>query len=256
MARFLILILVLNIQLCIGQTRLQDSLYAQFKTDVAVQTKGNGPLVMFDNDTKLSFCQLVKFSSIEQLIAYCDDSSAYIRSVMFCALVEKDTIGSSASRVFEKYKNDSTSFLTQSGCMVTSWKMNEFMRFAIGSHDTIKRPSIDEQLNTLLHGLPSIKFNNNCAKHNLLTRSCVKASDSLELTGMPFCKIASFAIVLQYNHEEEIRIASKGNRFSKQMKKAMLRMQPESAIYFSDVVILTPDNKMRTLGDFKFTVVE
>jgi hypothetical protein len=227
----------------------------QFKTDVQIQSKRNGPLVVFDKDTKLSFCQLVKFSSIEQLVAYCDDTSAYVRSAMFSALVDKDTNGSSALRVFEKYKNDSTIFWTLSGCILSSWKMNEFMQLILESRNTISKPTIDEQISALLYDLPSIRFNNNCANHNLLTWSCIKASDSLELTGMPFSKIVSFAIVLQYNTDKEIRIASTGNRFTKQMKKAMLRMQPESTIYISDVMILTPENKMRTLGDFKFTVV-
>jgi hypothetical protein len=239
--------MILKTQISFGQNSFQDSLFNKFRKDIELEQKENSGLILIEYETKISFYSLLAYSTVENLIKYTNDTSAYIRANVYLGLLERDVKQPVLKNILDLHKNDSAKFISKGGCVKTSWRVNELMKFALVNKSKNKSKNINykERIQQLESQKP-IELLLRHISHNIIEKDQLLKSDSLTFSDSNI-KIKSFSI---YLNEQEFQ--SRNNYLTEEMKSSIKMSKSGDKIYFENIKVIWNDNIVRQMASSSF----
>jgi hypothetical protein len=249
MKKFINFILIFIVQYCNGQTYNIDSLFNKFKEEIQFEQKYHAGCIVWDDETKLAFYQLMAVCPVDTLIKYTNDSNPAIRAQVFSELAYIGDDDSTLITIKNKHVNDTVRVSIWPFDTTVIEYMNMFLRFR--SDSTIKRNHIDykkriqkikEEPRFIIKGL----------QHKRISKDDLLNVDSLICSEKDY-KIVSFSLITN-NGIELISFESSSNVLSSEMKKGIMELITGNKIYIEDIKAVGIDGSHRILSQQSFFI--
>jgi paraquat-inducible protein B len=105
-------------QNALGQVNKTDSLFDVFKQNIEFERKENNGIIIWDDETKLSYLYIIQNCSNETLKKYTNDLDAAVRYYMFTGLTFKAIDSNELKTLLLSHLNDTAKFSFASSCTV------------------------------------------------------------------------------------------------------------------------------------------
>jgi hypothetical protein len=246
MAKYLGLIfLLLKLHSCYSQKNVTDSLFWQFKNDINIELNAYSGIIKFDNETKISYYELLKNTSINDLIKYTNDSNAAIRFKIFVGLIDKKTSAIILNKIVEAHKNDSAKTLlkeiyhfSENPITVYESMLWEMRRLPRIRHT----PKDFQQFIDQIREFKCVRLNIDGVHHHLVTKNKLLKAESIAFFCDTIFKHVGFSIFV-----DDMEFKSKNNKLTPAMKKVIQKAPSGTEFYFTDFKVIGPDKKTRIL---------
>ncbi|MBK8808782.1 MAG: hypothetical protein IPO21_19950 [Bacteroidales bacterium] len=192
--RYLLPIIMFLTQNCLSQELNVDSLFLEFKKNIQIEQQENAGVIRFDDETRITYYQLLNYSKIENLFSYTNDTNAAIRSYIFAGLVQKNVDSSIIKNILIKHINDTSKFSVMITDVKISWKVNEYMQNRVKTKAENKQKDIDfiKEIDRIKS---KIQININGVSHGMIDKEALLKLDSLVCTDEKI-KIFSFTLII------------------------------------------------------------
>src|SRR5437868_1816197 len=218
-AGILTLCLTLQSLICCGQNLNLDSLFNNYRNLIQLQRRGYGDPLINDDETRISYYLVAMNSSIDDLVAYTNDSDPYIRAQMFIALVRKKPNAQVLEKILEDHKNDTVSFPAGGADVFFTWKVKEYMETVMRLGSTM--PEIDyEKAITYVRARAKKEIEIEGMNRYTVAKDSLLQMDSLKLTVSGYT-IRSFDLYV-----DTLEFRSSNNVLTAEMKMAITRSPP------------------------------
>lgn len=240
-----IIILILP-QILFGQKYNIDSLFKVYENDIKTEQKYHEGHTIHDKYTEMNFYLFMKICPIDSLLKYIDNPNPEIKCAIFSGLVGKAADTTITYAIFNKYKNDTTSFRTQYSDVVLTWTISEYMATTLKYSDG-RKIDYEKRLNSL-KSQPDFIIKG--ARFNFISKKDLLLLDSLYCDNKDF-RLMSFIFTYKTrskNNSKILSLESNGNLISDSIKKVMKKLKKGSRIWFEDIRVLGPNGENRNIG--------
>lgn len=240
--KFLIILILLG-QTALGQIDKTDSLFDNFKRNIEFERKENNGIIIWDDETKLSYLYLIQNSSNETLKKYTNDLDAAVRFYMFVGLTRKTNDSNDIKPLLVSHLNDTAKFSESTGCLVFINKsVIEEMKLAYALFSENTYNTYNDYLKTeiaRIQSKPHLIING--LHHNVISKNDILKLDSLVYTDKSK-KIKSFIVYIDKKPFE-----NQGNAISKRIKRKLAKLKSGDIILLDSIKIVY-ENSFRKLG--------
>lgn len=236
------IIFILSIFNCKAQNAKTDSLFQEFRKNISRVQEFNLEFEMMDETTEISYCELMKQATFDDLVKYGEDSIAIVRAYMLKNLLMKSDDENLISSIFEKHKKDSSTFFTHLGCFIKKWTVSEFIYtgLAMKCSDNIPKIDYDKRLKELKKP-KTLELKIDKERHGFIEKSTLLSLNKLELTNDEFVVISFRCIV-----GEKI-MNSNSAYLTYAMKEAIRQAKSGTIISFEEIKFIGSDKLERKL---------
>lgn len=238
----IILFSILVFNNCFGQK--SDSLFTIFKKNKELQQGSKITNDRLNDEMKVLYYTILDNSNLRTIEMLTNDSNPAIRALMYIGLAQKNAPHSILERIYFKHKNDTSTFESGSGCVVTNYRVNEWMKMTLNWIRKGKLRKIDfkSEIDKIKNKIklepriliPGLEFNK-------IKRSAFLKVDKLDFS-LPSWKVVSFALTdgVVGLHKSQSENITSG-------MKRIIRMTKTNKIFIEDINVISPDNEIRKM---------
>ena len=230
-----------------------DSLFEIFKHDVQLELQNRDHCLRLGDETMVSYYLLLNHSTVESLTKHTDDSIPTIRALIYTGLAQKNADDSVLKKIYTNHCNDTATYTSCSTCVVTTWTVEEYMKFVLDAHskNKIRRINYEERIDKIRDKIRD-KFRVIIPgeRHNRIKAKAFLKVDSLVCSDSNF-SIASFVLS---NGTETIK--SQSNLLTSEMKEIIKSRKNGGRIFIENIKVKAPDNTIRKIGGMLLVIEE
>lgn len=221
-----------------SQSGSTDSLFREFRNDILIEQELYNGVVIWDDDTRITYYRLLLNATADSLEKYTDDSVAAVRGIMFRALINKNAHEKILQETMDRHTHDTVSFAEKGGTVVFSFPVKSYMKISYDFRDTLHSIDFASEIKKMQEQ-HLIKIS--VADHGLIRMEDLLKLDSLTCVGMAK-ELVSISLILGKKE-----IPATGCHLNKKMKRRIRAARKGDVICFDNIRVRVPDDTVRRL---------
>lgn len=226
-------------------------MFTVFKKQIQLQQGETNRSVNLNDELRVLYYTILDESDMASIELLTADNNPAIRCLMFIGLAQKEAPDSILERVYLKHQNDSARYISRSGCLVNTWKVNEWMQFGINSakEDKIRKINFEKEIARIIKQnnhetrmvLPGLKFNR------------IKKEALLKIERL-ICLDTNYKVISFTLYDGEKLLRGRSDFINKDMKTMMRKIKPQNRIYIEGIKVKSPDGHTRKLRSINLII--